>query len=411
MVQNGKGVNVIGNFHAALGLAESGRQLLASLEKQRIPFVQIPELWRPDIMKGNLPGYYVTQGVYDVNIFTSCAHTTTLALDHNIRCLMNGRYNIAWCFWEANCLPKEMVRGLNLFDEVWVSSHYLEVAVAKAVSIPVYHMPHALELKSRSTTTSKASFGLPDKYTFLFCFDLGSALERKNPFALIQAFCKAFPKSESVQLVIKTHNGKKWPEDFQRLKTACAQDTRLIWIDESMSSDRLYALMNVCDCYVSLHRTEGFGLTMAEAMLMEKPVIATGYSGNLEFMNETNSFLCNYRLVPIGRTPLPYPPEAVWANADIDDAAFLMDYVVKHPEEALLKGKKARQDILQRLSQAEMGRHLVNRFSQIKPDFSSKSYRDKQRSIRLLSYANFWKRMFHRFLRAPHKIYKMLFYP
>ncbi len=406
---NVKGVNVIGNFHGPHGLAESGRQLVASLEKQNIPYVLIPELWRPDIMNEDLPGYYVTQGIYEVNIFAPCINTMVRAFNYHMHRLMKGRYNIAWCFWEASRLPQKMKKGLELFDEVWVSTQYLKECISQAVSIPVHHIPQAVEPKTQLPSLAKASFGLLERFTFLFCFDFRSVAERKNPFALIRAFCKAFSKNEPVQLVIKTHNGTKLPEDFKRLSDDCAQDQRIILIDESMPFERLYALMNACDCYVSLHRTEGFGLTMAEAMLMEKPVIATGYSGNLDFMNETNSFLCAYQLVRVGHTTLPYPVDSIWAEVDIDHAAFWMDYVWKHPEETRLTGRKARQDILQFHSQSEMGRHLVSRLNQIQPDFLSKTYRGKQWSIRLFSCINFWEKFLPRLARAPRKLYKILF--
>ena len=143
---------------------------------------------------------------------------------------------------------------------------------------------------------------------FLFVFDFFSVLERKNPLGLIEAFTRAFRPGEGPMLVIKTING-----DSQRstISKRCAPRRRagrdILVIDEYYSAEEKNALLGLCDCYVSLHRSEGLGLTMAEAMGLGKPVIATGYSGNLDFMTPENSYLVDYMMGAVPADCDPYP--------------------------------------------------------------------------------------------------------
>src|SRR5262249_52403809 len=158
----------------------------------------------------------------------------------------------------------------------------------------------------------RSDLRLPPGFMFLFVFDLFSIVERKNPFGLITAFTRAFQPGEGPILVIKTINGHLRLNDLERVRAAAAGRPDIAIVDEYYTAQQKNALLGICDCYVSLHRSEGFGLTMAEAMGLEKPVIATGYSGNVDFMTPHNSFLVDYVTGSVPAGCAPYPVGSAW---------------------------------------------------------------------------------------------------
>jgi glycosyltransferase involved in cell wall biosynthesis len=165
--------------------------------------------------------------------------------------------------------------------------------------------------------------------------------------------------------VIKSINGDRNLRDLEKLRYAAAGRPDIIIIDGYLTHDRKDAMMAICDCYVSLHRSEGFGLTMAEAMSIAKPVIATRYGGNLEFMSETNSFLCGFRMCRVGEGNEPYPEETEWSDPDIVEAASIMRHVYENPVEASARGKRAQADVAAHHSTIACARFLTERFARI----------------------------------------------
>ena len=188
---------------------------------------------------------------------------------------------------------------------------------------------------------SRAQFGLPEtSFVFLFTFDMGSNTNRKNPEAVIQAFAQAFPieKKDDVTLVIKcsSQTANKLQDHVKRkeeLLNRIAYDNRIILIDKTLDRASILGLISVCDVYVSLHRSEGFGLGMAEAMKMQKVVIATNFSGNTDFMNSENSCPVDYTLVNVKKDEYPYVENrAQWADPNIEHAAYYMEKVFKNKD-------------------------------------------------------------------------------
>jgi glycosyltransferase involved in cell wall biosynthesis len=175
-------------------------------------------------------------------------------------------------------------------------------------------------------------------------YDLNSTQERKNPQAVVRAFRTAFPDSKDVKLVVKIHNADKNPEDFAALQESLRDVPGAILINETLSHGELRALQGACDCFVSLHRSEGFGMGLAECMLLGKPVIATNWSGNLEFMNAENSCLVDYKLVEITQTCGPYKKGQKWAAPDETHAASWMRKIVEDTglRERISRAAKAR---------------------------------------------------------------------
>jgi glycosyltransferase involved in cell wall biosynthesis len=275
-----------------------------------------------------------------------------------------NRYTIGYWYWELEVLPKEQLRSLDYVDEVWVATHHVLNAIRPHTEKPVLHMPIPLT-EPIPSDRDRVSFGLVDEYTFLFAFDFDSVVERKNPRGVIEAFTMAFRRSCGPRLVLKTVNGRRWPAESEQIRCAIADRPDITLIDDFLSGPDQAALVAACDCYVSLHRAEGLGLTLADAMALGKPVIATRYSGNLDFMDDSNSFLVpfTYAAVP-ARTPA-YPTGAPWAEPDVAEAARMMALLAREPEEGLAIGAKARDDILGRWTLLATGSRMRDRLEEV----------------------------------------------
>jgi glycosyltransferase involved in cell wall biosynthesis len=233
-----------------------------------------------------------------------------------------SRHVIGFWFWELENFPEEWRRSLDLVDEIMVSSAFVERAVRRICSKPVTRVPLPLLLGNDSGLQRK-HFGLrDDDYVFFCSFDFNSTIARKNPHAVIEAFCHAFPMGdEKVALLIKSSNGDRNTVLLMQLLEAAASDRRIQVRDDMLERHDLQALHRCIDVYVSLHRCEGFGLGMAEAMCMGKPVVATAYSGNMEFMNTANSCLVDYRMIAVRPGEYPYADGQQWADPDPQHAA------------------------------------------------------------------------------------------
>ncbi len=207
---------------------------------------------------------------------------------------------------------------------------------------------------------TRASFGLPaERYMFLFVFDCLSVIERKNPMGVIEAFSRAFKTEEGPILVIKSINGDRRRNDLERLRLCAQNRPDIVLSDGYVPPAAKNSLINACDCYVSLHRSEGLGLTMAEAMALGKPVIATGYSGNLSFMTPDNSFLVDYTMTAIPEGIFPYPSGTPWADPDLDRAAQAMRRSYEDRTHGSRLGERARVDVLERFSPAICGARMA----------------------------------------------------
>jgi glycosyltransferase involved in cell wall biosynthesis len=212
---------------------------------------------------------------------------------------------------------------------------------------------------------TRSELGLPeDRFVFLFVYDFFSTIERKNPLGLIEAFTRAFPKPGRPLLYLKSINGSRAPSDLARVTEAAAGRPDIVLSDGYLESDRLTALTALCDCYVSLHRSEGFGLTIAEAMAFGKPAIATGYSGNLAFMDAESSYLVPFELQALDESVGPYPAGTEWADPDLDEAARLLRHVVEQPDEARARGLRGKAAVEERQSLDRAARFLGDRVPQ-----------------------------------------------
>lgn len=275
-----------------------------------------------------------------------------------------GVRRVAVWWWELEQLPADWLdRGRDV-DEIWAPTAFIAQAM-RVLGKPVFPMLPSVRLPA-FTRLPKAHFGMSGgRFTFLFVFDMNSRLPRKNPLGLIRAFRLAFRPSDPVELVIKVSPQQKYFPEWWRELRAAARDNGVSLIDRSLTRGELLALMDAADAYVSLHRSEGFGLTMAEAMLMGKPTVATGYSGNLDFMTPRNSYLVQHTPATIAEDIPPYPKGCVWAEPSVEHAAELMRRVVDHPEEARAVAARGKADAEATLSLEASGRRMRQRLAEI----------------------------------------------
>ena len=370
------GVNMGGHIASEGGLGEAVRANIRSLSATSIPYV--------------LNHFVDTQGVknidrtytqfseensYSINLVHVNTFERLQFIEGLREAYLRGHYNIGFWAWEFSDFPSEWLSSFQYFNEIWVPSSYNQDIISRVAPISVIKIPHSLAEDRQLPDLSRSSFGLPEDYfIFLFVFSFHGHFNRKNPLGLIGAFQKAFGRKDKACLVLKCPHSEYHPEEFKKMRAAAKDsDSKIIIIDSVSNRNEINTLMSLCDCYVSLHRSEGFGLTMAEAMHLKKPVIATGYSGNMDFMNENNSFLVKYKLIDIseadvvkrGWPPLIFQKGYSWAEPDVGQAAELMRYVYENRQDAAKIGEQASEDVKRFLSPKTIGLEIAERLKKI----------------------------------------------
>jgi glycosyltransferase involved in cell wall biosynthesis len=337
-------VNAIGCWTASTGLAEAARRSVRALSEAGVTValsdyqVDVPK--DPRRITADLVA--MTRGrLGSIDLCFLNINEMQSVTDQYLRS-DPARYLIAYWFWELPELPPQFQPEIRRFDEIWVASRFVEANFRPYTPAPIRVMLPAVE-PQRPAIRTRGDFGIPETAcVFLFSFDASSGVARKNPFGIIDAFKRAFAdlaNRSRVSLVMKTLNLGRWPESNFELRRKLA-DVDGIVIDEELSEAENSALTNMSDVYVSLHRAEGFGLGMAEAMYFGIPVIATRYSGSEEFLNASNSCGVGYKMKRVDFAELRYNPsseslfssEMMWADPDVAQAARWMRMLAEHGE-------------------------------------------------------------------------------
>ena len=358
-----RGVNLFGYFDTESGVGEIARSMASMLADAGIPhaLVNIGQEW----LRRNDRRFwrFSTSNPYAVNLFMVNADQVPSTLVRFGEDARRGRINIGYWFWELSRFPPAYARAFDPFDEVWVATEFCREAVSAVSPIPVVKIPPGFEFDSPRGRRSRNSFGIrDDDFVFLYVFDSASLVARKNPAGLIHAFRAAFPNPSRERLVLKTTAfARSKLAALERLASGGAIDV----LNEYLDRHELLDLLAAADCYVSLHRSEGLGLTLLESMALAKPVVATGYSGNEDFLRPGLGFPVGYRLVPIRRTIGPYEKGAIWAEPDLADAARWMRWVRDHPADAARVGAAARDEIRRSWSVQAASRGLRERLDRI----------------------------------------------
>lgn len=338
-------ISLVGHPYAPIGMGEHVRCTFRSLRSvaQRPALHDIYGLIEPDDAQRSELAPFESRQLADINVFHINGDEIAQALAH-VQADSKTTYNIVYPAWELARYPDDWARQLERFDEVWAPSEFIRASIAATTGRPVFHMPLACEVLLGSFL-GRRYFGIPEAaYVFLFFFDLRSYTSRKNPQAILEAFHRLNRQrpDANTALVIKVNGADIAPDEYKRLQEAVADIAdRVILIGHTMSDNEVKNLVRCCDCFVSLHRSEGFGRGIAEAMYLEKPVIATGYSGNMDFMAEGTCFAVGFDLVPVGKGAYPYWENQIWADPSVDEAVGHMVRLVDTPELGYAIGKKA----------------------------------------------------------------------
>ncbi|MBX7187296.1 MAG: glycosyltransferase family 4 protein [Vicinamibacteria bacterium] len=360
------GVNLIGCLDAPTGAGQQCRQVARCLTEHGHPYgpitIELDRQWMPLQPKS-------LHNPYSVNLFylnVELVPTLPRLLGKDF---FRDRYNIGFWAWEQSRFPDDWLDRFGILDEIWVPTGFVQRLVAEKSPIPVVTMGVHVRCPDPPMRT-REDLGWPsDRHVFLFVFDPTlepGNIQRKNPDGLIEAYRAAFgPDFRDTLLVIKTHGLFRTPVAYRRLRAA-VESVRGLLIDELVTQEHLDSIFHAADAYVSLHRGEGFGLPLAEMMMLGKPVIATGYSGNTDFMTPGNSWLVPYRLVEVGDTSFgPRQAGACWAQPDIEQAALIMRWVARNRQEAKSVGDKARADITRQYGSGPAYQRIRDRLSLI----------------------------------------------
>lgn len=338
VTQRSFGVNLIGFAFGELGIGEDVRMAAEACEAAGIPFAvvniragdtlrQADQALAAHVAKGERQA---DDAPYAFNLFCLTAFDTArVYLERGLK-LFAGRYNIGWWPWELPVWPNSWACAFDLVDEVWAATSYTYKMYSKAVSttkssVNVLQMSMPASV-ARVKTITREEMGLPsNKFLFLYVFDFNSYLARKNPFATVKAFRKAFSVTDdTVGLVFKTMNSNPRDPNWLNFRRESAKDPRITIIDRTMERGEVLGLIQSCDAYVSLHRAEGLGRTLAEAMLFGKPVIATDFSGNVDFLTKDSGFPVKWKRIPVKDGEYVFvssSDHAWWADASIVDSA------------------------------------------------------------------------------------------
>ncbi len=328
------GFNIYGFAYGELGIGEDLRMAVECCETAGIAYhvvnVDAGNARQEDLhLKGKVSDS-TELPPYNTNLFCLPAFdTVSRVFMQKGASVFNGYRNIGWWPWELAVFPKAWKPySFELLDEVWASSTFLYDIYKQSTDKPVKLVPLSVSV-ARMKPYPRKHYGLPEKiFLFLYIFDFNSSVARKNPMAAVKAFKQAFePADSSVGLVLKTMYTKSNNPEWQAFLKECQTDKRIQLITETLDRPEVLGLITACDAYVSLHRAEGYGRTIAEAMLLGKPVIATNYSGNIDFMRFNGCFLVDFKLVPVKTEEYEWintEDGALWASVDIENASNLM---------------------------------------------------------------------------------------
>jgi len=352
-------LNLWGHLSGGFGLGEGARATARALQAAGVvvQWCDLPLATHPNDQP--LPQQQTERLPAAVDLI----HTNPNVLQHTDglaeRLQLQAPLRIGYWAWELEQFPRGWERGFTGLDQLWCPSAFTASSLGLRSPIPVTALPHLPDWpraeRLRALRAAQPRAGRP--FTCLFAFDFWSTVGRKNPYGVIEAFQLAFPRRRSwglrpqeARLVLKLASSHQFPEATEALRQRIANDPRITLITEHLPAAVFDALYAQADALVSLHRAEGFGLAMAEAMAAGLPVVATGYSGNLDFMPPGSAELIPYTLTPIRRSEGDYRAGNLWAEPDLDATARALRRLAAEPASAAALGERGRQAVLQLLA-------------------------------------------------------------
>lgn len=371
------GVNLVAYIRADMGLGTAARGMAAALDAAEIPFNVINMAHGNYSSQTDLSWSHkeVAHSNYDTTIVCVNPDNSFYLRTQVSPEILGERYVIANWYWELPEMPDEWLAEFEYTDEVWAASNFIREAMSRKARGPVVRVPPVVQVGGGAggRRFSRIELGLPEqRFLFLAMFDTRSVLERKNPLGVLRAFKRAFARDDvHAGLVLKFNNPDHEQPVMRELHEEISDYENVIVIDRLLSRDELTSVIDACDCFVSLHRSEGFGLPPAEAMSLGKPAILTNWSGNVDYMTADNCVAIDYELVKLERDYGPYKAGQHWADPDLDQAALWMKRIVAEPELAREIGRKGQETIQSQFSPHAVARIIKARLGEIRSGIRS----------------------------------------
>jgi len=365
------GVQIVGFSRSDSGLGEACRLQAASLLSAGVPasIISCDSLSIGNASDLNWAHLEIDAPIHKCTIMQFNPDYMPHVLGRLGHHLVDRKYTIGYWHWEMTDIPDSWTGSWPYVQEIWTPSRFVRDVVAKKSPVPVLTMPYGIAVPPAQVIQqySRAAFGLPGNcYLFLTMFDTHSFVERKNPMGALDAFLHAFGAiNPAVGLVVKANHANTGGAVLEHLKQRIAGCHNVYWIEAPMTRLQTAGLIQCCDAYVSLHRAEGFGLAIAEAMAMSKPVIATDWSGNTDFLQLDNGCPVRYTLVPNPVTVGPYQAGGWWAEPDLRHAAAYMEQLVSDRRIGYRLGAAAAHTIATRYNPAALGAAMRSRLTDI----------------------------------------------
>ena len=317
----GHPLSILGGFELNIGVARAAQILRTGLEAVNVPVhaMDCSPVLRP------MPEPPPRPAAPADGTMVFCVNPPQMVplLSHFGPRICRGKRLVGYWWWELDRIPRAWLPWAALMDEIWVSSRFVHDTFSRGLPGKVIRYVPLPVPEPMASPLGRVDFGLAERpFTVLAPFDLNSRLARKNPMGAIAAFRRAFPSSTEAQLVLKVSGVEQNPAQMEQLRALTADMPNVRIIDRNLPPRDLAALIRCADVLLSLHRAEGFGLFIAEAMWLGTPVVATGWSGVMDMLDRDNALLVAFDKVAVGPEDYPSVPRgAQWAEPDIGHAA------------------------------------------------------------------------------------------
>lgn len=364
------GLNIVGFLTADLGVGESARCMVRAADAAGLASALVPLKLNCKNRLGDLTlaARLGDDAPHQVNVVHIDPPAARDIDHHHGPGLRRGKYNVGYFAWELPEFPEEWISSFDYFDEIWTPSDFTTRAIALKSPVPVLTMPHSIAFAEPTAPVAelRRRFGLPDeRFLFLTLFDLNSYAERKNPRAAVDAFRRSGLAGRGAALVLKVQNVAGNETEFAALREAVRDLPDTVLLSETLARADVYALQAACDVFVSLHRSEGFGLAVAECMFLGKPVIATDWSATAEFVHPGNGCPVRAKLITLDRSHGPYRKGATWSDPDPAHAAEHMRALFADRALGTRLGTAAQASVRAQFSPAVIGARYRQRLEQI----------------------------------------------
>jgi glycosyltransferase involved in cell wall biosynthesis len=371
-----RGVLFIGYVEACLGLAQSLRGLISAAADRHVEFAIRPFRVGVEtrIIEGFMPEKFDLKHRYDINVIEVSADQVPTVFKTVDSRQLAASYNVLRTYWELPKAPQQWGPMLKGIDEIWAPNEFVRNAFKEIFSGPISIVPPCVSTEGANYPDA-AEFGMESgRFYFLFSFDFFSSHHRKNPLGVLKTFELAFPDlKENVGLIIKSTGSDAYqmarePHEtdiWKQFRASLEKDPRIRIVHDTMSRQRMLGLIRACDCYVSLHRAEGFGLGMAEAMSFGKAVVGTDYSGSTDFLSADTGFPVAYRLRAVKPGEYVWPEGQVWAEPNIDSAVAMFRLAFSDVNVRTLRAAAGKALVDRKYSKAAVGAAVEERVKEI----------------------------------------------